>query len=272
MDNNINFAAVKNNNLLSDPTNTLNHSDSGFKDENLIQLESVDSTNNYAMALLHEGLTYDGMAYLAHQQLAGKGQRGKSWSGEQGENIYLSLILTPKPLELFRQFMLSAAVALGGLDLLAAHAGAECSIKWPNDIYWRDRKAAGILIENVTKGNEWMHAVAGIGINVNQTSFDPSLPNPVSLRLITGDRYPVVELARACCHTIHRRIRQLKTDPQQILFDYNQALYKNGQIVKLKKDNIVFESRIREVTGLGQLITEDAVERHFSVGELQFIV
>ena len=257
---------------MSDPANTLNHSDSGFKDENLIQLESVDSTNNYAMARLHEGLAYDGMAYLAHHQQAGKGQRGKSWSGEGGENIYLSLILTPKPLEIFRQFMLSAAVALGGFDLLSKYAGPECAIKWPNDLYWRDRKAAGILIENVTKGNSWVHAVAGIGINVNQTVFDPLLPNPVSLRLVTGDIYPVVALALECCHSIHRRVRQLKTDPQQILSDYNQVLYKSGQIVKLKKDNIVFESRIREVTGLGQLITEDAVERHFSVGELQFIV
>lgn len=257
---------------MSDTTNVLNHSDSGFRDKNLIELASVDSTNNYAMALLHEGMTNDGMAYFAHAQSAGKGQRGKSWSGAEGENIYLSLILTPKPLELFRQFMLSAAVALGGFDLLSHYAGSECAIKWPNDLYWRDRKAAGILIENVSQGNEWIHAVAGIGMNVNQTAFDQALPNPTSLRLITGKSYPVTQLARECCHAIHQRVRQLKSDPQQILFDYNQVLYKTGQLVKLRKDNIVFESRIRLVTEFGQLVTEDAMERHFSVGELQFIV
>src|SRR5215210_6618050 len=140
-------------------------------------LPSVDSTNNYAMAQVHAGLARHGFVYSTLQQTAGKGQRGKTWSTDSGSNITLSVVLEPSGLNYAKQFFLSAAVALACLDFTRIYAGEKTKIKWPNDIYWSDRKAGGILIENVLKGEEWKHSIVGIGININQTLFPPGIRN-----------------------------------------------------------------------------------------------
>jgi BirA family biotin operon repressor/biotin-[acetyl-CoA-carboxylase] ligase len=182
-DGNIKFALPKNSNLLSDPT-----MDKPYRttfENQLIELESVDSTNNYAMARIHAGLASYGQTYLAYRQWAGKGQRGKTWISEPGQSINMSLVLDPRPLALSGQFLLGAAVALGCLFTVRNFEAEGWTLKWPNDLYWRDRKAAGILIENIIKGKEWLYVVAGIGMNLNQTAFPPDLPNPISLKQIT---------------------------------------------------------------------------------------
>ena len=197
--------------------------------EHLTILPTVDSTNNYAMAQVRAGLAKQGDAFFALDQTAGKGQRGKGWQTESGNNIILSLVLQPLWLPIVQQFRLNSAVALGCFDLFTSYAGKETKIKWPNDIYWRDRKAGGILIENIvgqgktglayevdshsqTQGNQqkintpvsalWQWSIVGIGINVNQTHFPDHLPNPVSLKQITGRQSEVITLARELCSHI----------------------------------------------------------------------
>ena len=113
-----------------------------------IILPSVDSTNNYAMAQSRAGLAMHGTAYLAMEQTNGKGQRGKSWTSKPGENIMLSVVLEPKGLTIGNQFILSASVALACYDFLKKYTDPEMTrIKWPNDLYWQDRKAGGVLVE-----------------------------------------------------------------------------------------------------------------------------
>ncbi|HXL72345.1 MAG TPA: biotin--[acetyl-CoA-carboxylase] ligase, partial [bacterium] len=137
-----------------------------------IELGSVDSTNNYAMARAAAGLADHGTLYFAHEQWAGKGSRGRTWTSKPGENIILSAVLEPVALVSSQAFALSACVALACHDLFSQYAGAEATrIKWPNDLYWGDRKAGGILIENNFRGDRWAFAIAGIGININQTEF-----------------------------------------------------------------------------------------------------
>ena len=161
-----------------------------------IVLDSVDSTNNYAMARVHEGLSRHGNAYFSSIQTEGKGQRGKLWETSINVNIALSIVLEPATLNALQQFQLSVAVTMGCFDFVNFYAGDETTIKWPNDIYWRDRKAGGILIENIFHGKEWKYAVAGIGININQPYFDDSLKNAVSLKQITGKSFYTLALAR----------------------------------------------------------------------------
>src|SRR5450755_322744 len=148
------------------------------------------------MAKVQTGMASQGTIFFAHEQLAGKGQRGKSWSSQPGENIIMSVVLEPEFLPVSRQFPLSACVALACHDFFSRYAGArETFIKWPNDLYWRDRKAGGILIENSFRGNKWMAAIAGIGVNINQVSFPETVRNPVSLRQITGRNHDAVKMA-----------------------------------------------------------------------------
>jgi BirA family transcriptional regulator, biotin operon repressor / biotin---[acetyl-CoA-carboxylase] ligase len=236
-------------------------------------LDTVDSTNNYAMAKVRAGMAKHGMAIFAREQTAGKGQRGKSWQTQAQQNIALSLILNTDTLRTDQQFYLSMLVALGVNDFIKEYAGGETAIKWPNDLYWRDRKAGGILIETVFKGSTWQWAVVGIGININQTRFDKSLPNPVSLSQITGKTYDVILLAKELYGFVMKRvgaIATIKTD--SVVQEYNDSLYKLNQTVKLKKANAIFKTTIRGVSVSGQLHTADTMERQFDFGEVQWVL
>ncbi len=158
-----------------------------------------------------------GMLFLPYQQTGGKGQRGKTWQTGNGENIAISIIIEPKQLQVAEQFKLSVAVALGCYDFFSGYAGDETFIKWPNDIYWRDRKAGGVLIENVIgkdstrkrSNSVWKYAVVGIGININQTAFSNELKNVVSLKQITGKNFDVVDLAKELQAMVLKRVDSL---------------------------------------------------------------
>lgn len=246
-------------------------------------LQSIDSTNNYAMAKVHAGMAKHGDSYFSMMQTNGKGQRGKQWMGGNDENIAISIVIEPAVLKLSQQFQLSAAVALGAFRLFSSIAGDETSIKWPNDIYWRDRKAAGILIENII-GNRpenpdskismgWKYAVAGIGINVNQTEFASSLNNPVSLKQITGKHFDCTQLARQLQQYVLEETAKVQHGYfEKTLQQYNQYLYKKGCIVQLKKENILFETTIYSVNETGQLLTLDRIENQFNFGEVEWIM
>jgi len=238
-------------------------------DNQLIELESVDSTNNYAMARIHEGMAFDGLVYLAHNQWAGKGQRGKIWLSEPGQNLIMSLVIEPGTLILSQQFLFSASVALGILDLIQTIVRDNWSIKWPNDIYWNDRKSAGILIESVIQGQNWLFAVAGIGMNLNQETFPAEISNAVSLKQITGKNYEPVSIARELVPAIQSRIALLRKEPDQILNALNQSLYKRNQPVSLKKGNEIITTQLNAVNAMGQLITNDG---SFILGETEFLV
>ncbi len=241
-------------------------------------LDSVDSTNNYAMAKVRQGMAKHGMAFVTKEQTAGKGQRGKTWRSISGQSIAMSLILKMDMLRIDQQFYLSICMALAANDFLNKYSGGQTTIKWPNDLYWCDRKAAGVLIENVVSTGQlqtrnWQWAVVGIGININQTDFDASLPNPVSLKQITGKEYDVIVLAEELYYLMMKWFdKLLEKNYSELHAAYLQQLYKKNEKVRLKKENAVFETVIKSVNTQGQLITQDAIERVFNVGEIEWIL
>ncbi|HXL57981.1 MAG TPA: biotin--[acetyl-CoA-carboxylase] ligase [Chitinophagaceae bacterium] len=238
-----------------------------------IEIYSLDSTNNYAMQQLQKSMSQHGTAYFAHEQFAGKGQRGKQWHARPGENIILSVVLDTSYLQVSKQFGLSMAVAMATHDFFAQRALKDTFVKWPNDLYWGDRKAGGILIENIIRGKDWQWAIAGIGININQTIFDPSITNAVSLKQITGKTYDPVQLAKELCNSLNLRYNQLiNQGTELLLIEYNAVLYKHGQSIKLKKANVSFNAILKEVNEYGQLVVEASAEQTFNVGEIEWVV
>ncbi|MGG9971034.1 biotin--[acetyl-CoA-carboxylase] ligase [Ferruginibacter sp. SUN002] len=236
-------------------------------------LSSVDSTNNYAMARVHEGLAKHGDAFFAVEQTAGKGQRGKNWQAAEGQNIVLSVVAEPFQLKTHQQFSFSIAVALACYDFFNGYAGDETKIKWPNDIYWRDRKAGGVLIENINRGNSWNWSVIGVGVNVNQTVFEASLKNPVSLRQITGKEHNVIALAKELQASIIRRLEELHSSGvSTLLTEYNQHLFRMNELVKLRKDNLVYETKIMGVNVEGKLLTRDAFDREIGFESVEWVL
>lgn len=234
-------------------------------------LDTVDSTNNYAMGQVHEGLAKHGMLWFANEQTAGKGQRGKAWSTEKGKNIVMSLVLEANRLKIANPFHLSAAVALTCFEFFKTYAGDETKIKWPNDLFWRDRKAGGILIENKFTGKHWKWAVIGIGININQTRFDHFAVKPVSLKEITGRTFNTIKLAKELYDLLMQHLGELK--PLNIVMQqYNDHLYKLNKQVTLKNKDVHFEVVIKSVGEQGQLITMDTTEHRFNFGEVEWLL
>jgi BirA family transcriptional regulator, biotin operon repressor / biotin---[acetyl-CoA-carboxylase] ligase len=240
------------------------------------ELQSVDSTNNYALSRVHEGMAQHGACFFAHEQTAGKGQRGKSWASEKGANLILSIVLKPDFLHVFQQFQVSACAAVAAQKLFSKYAGEATKIKWPNDLYWQDRKAGGVLIENIISSsdgdNTWEWAVMGIGININQTRFSTLIPNAVSLRMITGRQFDPVELSKELCNLVNELYGRLRRGEfHSILEFYNQHLYKKDEITRLKKDTRIFETTIRSVTENGELVTSHSMEERFHFGEVAWL-
>ena len=249
-----------------------------------IELQSIDSTNNYALTRIRERMAEHGTAFFAHEQTAGKGQMGRQWISQKDSNIAMSLVLRPGSLQLSQQFWLSACIAVAVLNFLTRHAGNDMRIKWPNDLYWQDRKLGGILIENIVGASRapagpglpstWDWAVTGIGLNINQTSFPPELPNPVSLKQITGKTFDTVLLAKDLCGDINDGFGQLlRNGFDEIYKLYNENIYKRGATVKLKKNSAVFQTTIKAVSETGELVTHNGVfEERFAFGEISWLL
>lgn len=224
------------------------------------------------MGLVRAAMAQHGTVVFSKDQTKGKGQRNRQWVTLPGQNIAMSVIAEPSALSVNGLFILSMAMAVGSIRFLKQYIPDDVSIKWPNDLYWRDRKAGGILIENLWHGTFWKYAIVGIGININQTDFGVLLQKAVSLKQITGKEFDPVTLAKELCVDLDHAFIQAVEDPEMIQSEYRKHLYKLQQVVKLKKGNRVFEATIKEVNANGQLVVQHATEEIFDVGEVAWLV
>ncbi len=236
------------------------------------EITTIDSTNLHAMQQIHAGLATHGEVFFAHAQVAGRGQRGKQWWSVSGQNIAMSIVFDTRKLATSERFRLSATMALGVYDWLQNLAGGDWKIKWPNDLYHGDRKAGGILIENIVQGGKWSKSVVGIGINMNQHYFPEHLPNPISLRQITHKTYVCAYEAQQLCNFLENRWNQLMAGQWKLLLeDYNTHLYGKGEIRRLKKDSAIIPCVIRAVNENGTLLAGESFEYQFEFGEVQWM-
>ncbi len=233
-------------------------------------LPSVESTNNYAMGIVRTNSGKHGAAWFTGNQTSGRGQRGKSWESKPNNNIALSVLIKPTTHLQHNPFILSAIVACTVRELLQSIIDQEeFYIKWPNDIYVRDRKAAGILIENLFIEKQWEWAVVGIGINVNENYSENAGLKAISLNEIDANQRNTEELARAVHELLVKNIKKAQIRSHaNILEEFNNNLYKKDEEVRLKTGNRSFLTTIRGVTEYGDLITEDVMEHQFRFGEV----
>lgn len=148
--------------------------------------ERLDSTNSYLLNRAKDDLP-GGWVCLAEYQSAGRGRRGRSWVSPFGANLYLSL-LWRFSLEATLLSGLSLAVGVALMRTLTALGTSELGLKWPNDVLWRRRKLAGVLLEFGGESSGLCHIVAGIGLNVAMPRYaEPAIDQPwIDLRSIIG--------------------------------------------------------------------------------------
>ena len=189
-----------------------------------IHVEETTSTNTYIKGLALEA---DEMVVVSTLwQTAGRGQGVNRWESERGKNLLFSLMARPSFVAVQQQFALSMAGALAIKDVLDRFT-PDIRIKWPNDIYWRDRKISGTLIETSLAHGEISRFVYGIGLNVNQVQFVSDAPNPVSLAQITGKQVALMPLLDNIVEAFLAQWNFLKTGQAHLIAArYNAALYR----------------------------------------------
>ncbi len=232
-------------------------------DWKIIHIDETDSTNRW----LREQGGEEELVVWADYQTAGRGQGTNSWESERGQNLTFSVLLHPSQVQANRQFSISMQVSLALCEALDQHIG-DVSIKWPNDIYWRDAKIAGILIENRVHGNTVRDSIIGIGLNVNQRRFLSNAPNPISLWQICEcetDRESLLqEILSAMQRLLGQQVRPL----------YLSRLYRREAYHPYADANGAFMAKILDVQEDGHLVLQDeeGVERRYAFKEVSFII
>lgn len=239
----------------------------------IIYVEEMDSTSSYLRNIGTDTLS-DGTTVYTGFQTAGRGQRGNSWESEKGENLTFSTVLFPKNIKPEDQFLISQITSLAIRDVLSEYTD-HITIKWPNDIYWKDKKITGMLIENDIMGYNITQSILGIGININQTKFKSNAPNPVSLKQITGTDYDIAAILKKILQNLSDYYTGLKNpiNREEIKTRYKKSLYRREGFYKFADKDSTFSACIADIeeTGLLVLKTKSGDIRKYGFKEIKYL-
>ncbi len=240
----------------------------------ILKLNAIDSTNTYLKDLMLLRVLEDFTVIVANEQLKGRGQMGAKWQSKKGNNLTFSVLKKFNYLAINNQFLLNICVSLAVLECLKKVPIPDLSVKWPNDILSGNTKICGILIENVLSGKQIQESVIGIGLNVNQLSFN-NLPNVSSLKLVVGRTFNLDELLQNILMNLKaffNRIEEKNT--VQLWKAYEKVLFRKDKPSTFRNvEDELFMGFIRGVSSQGKLIVEleDAVLSEFDLKQLQLL-
>ena len=246
--------------------------DTLFVGKNCFKLDEINSTNDWLMMRISNQKFHEGTVVLASIQTNGKGQRGSQWFSQPYKALTFSVLLKPSFLSPIHAFDLSICVALALSDSLnKLRSGFK--IKWPNDIYFEDKKIAGVLIENQMNRSVYQNAVVGIGLNVNELHFD-ELSNAISLKQIIGIEFPVEKVMEHICESLEARYLMLRSGHFKDLKNaYMSNLYGLNQVQSFMVDNKKLNGKIIDVlrNGFLQIELMDGKIRDYDIKEIKFL-
>lgn len=237
----------------------------------IIRLKEIDSTNCFLREYKEEG-EEDMLIAVADFQTAGKGQGTHTWESEEGKNLLFSIKVHPHWVPVRQQFLLSMAEALALKDALDTYVDG-ITLKWPNDVYWNDKKISGTLIETTVDSKGIKTCIFGTGINVNQLEFSSDAPNPVSLCQILGHEVDRDELLQKIVDAFEQYYELLRrADYMDVSGIYHLALYRRKGFHRYEDADGEFEGALVEVEDDGHLILHDkqGVMRSYAFGEVKF--
>ncbi|MEO9510759.1 MAG: biotin--[acetyl-CoA-carboxylase] ligase [Flavobacteriaceae bacterium] len=240
----------------------------------IIKLDATDSTNLYLKDLLFSKDLEDCTVVVAKKQLKGRGQMGTIWHSEGGKNLTFSMLKKFESLQAMHQFNLNICISLAVYETLKQFSIPDLKVKWPNDIMSGSSKICGILIENTLKGRLIQNSIVGIGLNVNQTSFQ-NLEKVTSLKSLTGRQFNLDELLYEVLKKLKSRLLSIETKTvTQMLPEYQEHLFRKDRPSTFKDgNNHVFMGFVRGVSSSGKLILEleDKVLREYDLKEVSLL-
>lgn len=245
-----------------------------FIGRKVLYLPTCHSTNDIAVALVRDNKAFEGTLVVTSNQTAGRGQRGNQWEAEAGKNLTFSLILKPIFLTANEQFRLNIAISLGIHEFLNVYFPQEdIKIKWPNDVYHKDRKLGGVLIENTLKKYALESSVVGIGLNVNQTHFREN--KAVSMKNASGqsEDYDLETLLTTLVETLESNYLHLRNGAwERMKSHYLNHLYWYQEEHLFSCNDQLFSGRIVGIDATGRLALDTGIAlRYFDLKEIAFI-
>lgn len=247
----------------------------------ILVFDELQSTNAFLHDKISAGTDIDGVVVVARHQTAGKGMGDNRWESMAGENLLFSIALNVSFLKAEEQFRISQAVAIAILDvisnkLLNTSNSLVSSIKWPNDIYVGQKKLAGMLIQNTLSGMMMQTSIIGIGLNVNQMEFSDDLPNPVSLKMLTGVDFDLDMLLNELIVNIKDSVKKLQTEQGKEDVDviYRKNLFRYGEWADYEIGGEFKTLKINGYDKYGRLCLCDKNGRDYlcDIKEIRFIV
>ena len=236
--------------------------------------KQIDSTNAYLQRQQSES-DIRNWVVSADEQTAGKGMGSNGWESEVGKNLTFSLAIDTGFLPAEKQFQLSKAVPLGILEVLDGILSPEkLSIKWPNDIFFENRKLAGILINSTIKGTMMDVSIIGIGLNVNQMQFQDWPTHPISLKMITGMDYDLQPLLEQIAENLLIKVGQLPSDPVAIEREYLNRLFRYRTWAEYEVNGKVLRMFMTGIDPFGrlQLVDEQQQPHQYEIKQIKFVV
>lgn len=244
------------------------------EDTQCIWLEETRSTNDYIKEHRKKLDFGEGVIVATKNQTAGRGQSGNSWQVEPRMNLTFSILLKPTFIHAEHMFIISELISVVITEFLnTIHPGFK--IKWPNDLYFGDKKIGGILVENQLMGAHISHSIIGIGLNINQDNFPESLPNPISLKQITGNDFSLSDCLDKITEELMANYRKLEQEEDLAIEKrYFDLLYRKDGFHWFKEIGQKFKAEIVTVMHDGQLIlnTESNEQKTFYFKEVEFII
>jgi BirA family biotin operon repressor/biotin-[acetyl-CoA-carboxylase] ligase len=245
-----------------------------FIGQHRLELASVGSTNTYLLDLVSKTLPTEGMLVRTRHQTHGRGQIGSHWHDEPGKSLLFSVLLRPQWLPVDQAYLLTQVTCLAVYDTLHPYEKS-IRIKWPNDVYLRDRKIGGMLLQSVIAGQQFRYVVAGLGLNVHRCVWPASLTEAASLEELTGQAWDQDALLEDLLRQLEVRYVQLRQGQwTQVADDYHQALYRRDEPSFFReRSGREFHGFLRGVNRRGHLqVEEDGVPglRTFDLKEIAF--
>jgi len=239
-------------------------------------LPSCHSTNTVASDLIRNNKAVNGLIVITNKQTAGRGQQGNTWLSAANLNLTFSAIFFPASYLISDSFYLNIISSLAVAKTLekVLPLDKRVYVKWPNDIYYGDKKLGGILIENLLQGSQIKQAVIGIGINVNQQEFPAWVPNPASIFQILQQDYDLKLLLSQICSNIEAWYLKLKVGKTGLIRqEYLNIMYWLNQDHNFRSDAGEFSGTIKSVRDNGLLVVKNNndKEMEFSFKEIEFL-
>ncbi|NER18401.1 biotin--[acetyl-CoA-carboxylase] ligase [Spongiivirga citrea] len=240
----------------------------------LIKLNAIDSTNSYLRKRYLDGDLQDFTVVSAAEQTSGRGQMGTVWESDPGKNLMLSVFKKIDCLAIEQQFYVSMASSLAVLKTLKKKQIPSLSVKWPNDILSDNRKICGVLIESIIRKQKLDAIIVGIGLNVNQTTFNKNFPAS-SLKNLTGVNYNLDEVLHDLLEEVKHYVSLLvESKLDEISQEYHQHLFRKEKpsTFKDQNDNLIM-GFIKGVSNSGrlQVLLEDEVLKEFDMKEIKLM-